>query len=105
MGMMLTASPSEVQAPPLEFESHDSLQAWAKESAFDEGRVYRLGPAALGLYCADRSHTSGVYSSELALYVRKDGSYRLVLYLPSSRYFLAQRFFRPSKVAWCSDNP
>lgn len=86
MGMMLAITPAGVQGPPLEFESHDSLEVWTKGSTFGGGRLYRLGPDALGLYCADRSYTSGVYSSELALYVQADDSYRLVLYLPMKRF-------------------
>ena len=76
LGMMLTTSQSGAQGPPLEFESQESLEAWATGSTFGGGRLYRLGPEVLDLYCADRSHTSGVYSSELALYVQADSSYR-----------------------------
>ena len=95
MGMMLTISPVGAQGPPLEFESHDSLATWAEGSTFGGGRLYRLGPEALGLYCADRSYTSGVHSSELAFYVHAKDSYRLVLYLPLKR--LVQR------KAWVQD--
>ena len=90
LGMILTLSPVALQAPPLEFESHESLEVWAKGSTLGGGRLYRLGSEALGLYCADRSYTSGIYSSELAFYVRTDDSYRLVLYLPLKRFVAAQ---------------
>ena len=83
---MLTISPSGLQGPPSEFESHASLEAWTEGSTFGGGRLYRVGAEALGLYCADRSYTSGVYSSELAFYVQADDSYRLVLYLPLKRF-------------------
>jgi len=92
MTMMLAISQVEVQGPPLEFESHDSLEVWAETSTFGGGRLYRLGPEALGLYCADRSYTSGVYSSELALYAQADDSYKLVLYLPLKRFVLIHIF-------------
>ncbi len=96
IGMMLTISPLAVQGlPPLEFESHDSLEAWAEGSSFGGGRLYRLGPEALELYCADRSYTSGVYSSELGLYMQADDSYRLVLYLPLKRFV--------QRKAWVQD--
>jgi len=95
MAMMLVISPVEVEGPPLEFESHDLLEAWAEGSTFGGGRLYRLGPDAQGLYCADRSHTSGVYSSELALYVQSGDSYRLVLYLPVKRFV--------QRKAWVQD--
>ena len=94
MAMMLGISQVGVQGPPLEFESHESLEAWAEESIFG-GRLYRLGPEALGLHCADRSHTSGVYSSELALYVAVDDSYKLALYLPIKRFV--------QRKAWIQD--
>ena len=95
MTMMLAISQVEMQGPPLEFESHDSLEVWAETSTFGGGRLYRLGPEALGLYCADRSYTSGVYSSELALYAQADDSYKLVLYLPLKRFV--------QRKAWVQD--
>ena len=95
LAMVLAISPVQVQGPPLEFESHDLLEAWAEGSSLGGGRLYRLGPDALGLYCVDRSHTSGVYSSELALYVQSDDSYRLVLYLPLKSFV--------QRKAWVQD--
>ena len=95
MGMMLTISPVGVQGPaPLQFESHDSLEAWAG-ATFGGGRLYGVGPEAPGLYCADRSYTSGVYSSELAVYMQTDDGYRLVLYLPLKRFV--------QRKAWVQD--
>jgi hypothetical protein len=79
--MMLAISPVGAQGPPLQFESHDSLEAWAGSTP-GGGRLYEVGPEAPGLYCADRSYTSGVYSSELAVYMQTDDGYALVLYLP-----------------------
>jgi len=95
MAMTLAISPVGAQGPPLEFEDHDSLEAWAQESTFGGGRLYRLGQEALGLYCADRSYTSGVYSSELALYMQADDGYSLVLYLPLKRFV--------QRKAWVQD--
>ncbi len=94
MGMMLAISPGVVQGPPLQFESHESLEAWAGSTP-GGGRLYEVGPEAPGLYCADRSYTSGVYSSELALYAQADDSYKLVLYLPLKRFV--------QRKAWVQD--
>lgn len=81
----LTVQKPAVQPPPLHFESHESLQAWA-EASVGGGSVYRLGPDAVGLYGADRSYTFGVYSSELGLYRHSDDGFRLVLYLPYKHF-------------------
>ena len=95
MGMMLAISPVGVQGPPLQFESHDSLEAWAA-STVGGGRLYGVGPEAPGLYCADRSYTFGVYSSELAVYMQTDDDgYTLVLYLPLKRFV--------QRKAWVQD--
>jgi hypothetical protein len=81
VGTMLAISPVGAQGPPLQFEGHDALEAWAGSTP-GGGRLYELGPEAPGLFCADRSYTSGVYSSELAVYLKTDDGYALVLYLP-----------------------
>ena len=83
MAMMLAVSPVTAQGPPLEFEDRDSLEVWARSSPAG-GRLYPLGPEELGFYCADRSYTSGILSSELAVYVKTgvDDVHKLVLYLP-----------------------
>jgi hypothetical protein len=86
LALVLALSPPGQQGPPLQFESHDALEAWASGSTFGGGRLYRIESDAMELYCADRSHTSGVYSSELALFMGVgDGNYKLALYLPFKR--------------------
>jgi hypothetical protein len=84
IGMAMFISPFQMQGAPLQFESHESLEAWAG-SAVGGGRLYEVGPEAPGLYYADRSFTSGVYSSELAVYIQAGDGYTLVLYLPLKR--------------------
>lgn len=81
IGLMLASSPVGAQGPPLRFESYQALEAWAG-SASGGGMLYEVDADKPGLYYADRSYTSGVYSSELAVYLRTDDGYALVLYLP-----------------------
>ena len=87
MAMILAVPQATPEGPPLEFENHNSLQVWSGSSPAG-GRLYPLGQEELGLYCADRSYTSGISSSELAIYVRTgvDEIHKLVLYLPLKHF-------------------
>ncbi|GAH15547.1 unnamed protein product, partial [marine sediment metagenome] len=85
VAMLMAVSPVTAQGPPLEFENHEALNLWAGSSPAG-GRLYPLGPEELGLFCADRSYTSGITSSEMAVYVQSGDVYKLALYLPLKHF-------------------
>lgn len=61
-----------------EFESLDELKRWTENSTFGGGRVERGEFAGHDLAFAYRSYTSGVKSSDAAVYVRDGSTWKLV---------------------------
>ncbi len=76
---VLIVSASHAQDIPVSnFESYSELEQWVS-SAFGGGTLERLGET--NYFSANRMHTSGIQSSEVAIYLREGDSFRLMLYL------------------------
>ncbi len=61
-----------------EFSSAQSLIQWASTSTFGGGRVEEAVLAGHRLMLVFRSHTSGIKSSDIGIYVLENGRYRFV---------------------------
>lgn len=76
-----------------EFDSVASLAQWAETSTFGGGRTEEATLAGRRLMLVFRSHTSGIKSSDIGIYVLSQGRYRFVKGIGPVRSWIETRAF------------
>ena len=64
------------------FNTYNELCEWAKNSTFGGGKLIEIEDANERYYIADRMYTSGMISSEVSIYKKREDKYCLVYQLP-----------------------